>query len=44
MPFNDTDDSASVAEGHGSGYGISWIRGTFLSRDDLPPLKLKKSN
>jgi len=38
---NYTDDSAPVAEGHGSGYGIPWIRGTFLSRDDLPPLKSK---
>ena len=38
---NYTDDSSSVAEGHGSGYGIPWIRGTFLSHDDLPPLKLK---
>jgi hypothetical protein len=38
---NYTDDTAPVAEGHGGGYGIPWIRGTFLSRDDLPLQKSK---
>ncbi|MDA1316371.1 MAG: hypothetical protein O2968_23905, partial [Acidobacteria bacterium] len=40
---NYTDDSSHVAEGHGSGYGIPWIRGTFLSLDDLPPVKPQES-
>jgi len=38
-----TDDSAPVAKGHGSGYGIPWIRGTFLTLDDLPPASASPS-
>ena len=33
---NYTDDSSAVQKGRGSGYGIPWIRGTFLSPEDLP--------
>ena len=33
---NYTDDSAAAAKGRGSGYGIPWIRGTFLAPEDLP--------
>lgn len=40
---NYTDDSSHVAEGHGGGYGIPWIRGTFLEPADLPRVKSKKS-
>ena len=32
-----TDDSAPMVKGRDDGYGIPWIRGTFLDLSDLPP-------
>ena len=33
-----TDDGSSVSRPNAHNFGVSWIRGTFLAPDDLPPL------
>ena len=38
-----TDDTAPASSSNPHMFGVPWIRGTFLSLDDLPPLKSKES-
>lgn len=38
-----TDDTAAASSANPHMFGVPWIRGTFLSLDDLPPRKLGDS-